>query len=450
MLLAAVACTVVTAVGVRYLWYDYNLLNLQPAGLESVELEHKLFNQTNRSAWFALSIASTPEEVLAKRSEFLKLASVERVEDAVSKLPCDCEKKRPIIERIHQRLANLPQEVPQIPVTPLAELDRMLAGAQTMLLSMPEASQATESLRQMREMLRCIPPDEYERRVREYQQAMAADLLGRLRTLQAASTPELPQVGDLPESVVSRFVGKTGRYLMQVYSKANIWEVGPMGQFVKDVRTVDPKATGNPLQVYEASWQMKHSFEQAACYALLMIVPVVLLDFRRLNTRLLAALPMGVGLLQTLGPDGPARHPAESGQHDRAAADARHRHGKRHQPAPRTPLPTRTLSRPGQRRHGRRRGQFAHHDGRLRRADDRQSSRAAKPRPRADDLDGLLPVQFAPAAESAGARPVRRRATRTRTMRTMKTIGEYESDDDATTDERRRPPTRHDAARRVS
>ncbi len=300
-LLAAVVCTAATAVGVHYLWYDYNLLNLQPVGLESVALEHKLFQQTNHSAWFALSIANTPEEVLAKRNEFLKLASVERVEDVVSKLPCDCRRKQPIIERIHQKLANLPQEVPQIPVTPLADLDRMLAAAQTMLLSMPEAAQATDGLRQLREMLRSIPPEEYERRIREYQQSMAADLLGRLRTLQAASTPDLPEVSDLPESVVSRFVGKSGRYLMQVYSKANIWEVGPMGQFVKDVRKVDREATGNPLQVYEASWQMKRSFEEAAVYALLMIVPTVLIDFRRLNHTLLAALPMAVGLLQTLG-----------------------------------------------------------------------------------------------------------------------------------------------------
>jgi hopanoid biosynthesis associated RND transporter like protein HpnN len=300
-LLAAVACTAATAVGVHYLWYDYNLLNLQPAGLESVDLEHKLFQQTNHSAWFALSIADTPQEVLAKRREFLKLASVERVEDVVSKLPCDCERKQPLIESIHCKLANLPQETPLIPVTPLADLDRMLAGAQTMLLSMPEAAQATDSLRRLRELLRSVSPEEYERRVRAYQQGMAADILGRLRTLQAASTPELPRVSDLPESVVSRFVGKSGRYLMKVYSKANIWEVGPMGQFVKDMRAVDAEATGNPLQVYEASWQMKRSFEEAACYALLMIVPTVLLDFRRLNHTLLAALPMAVGLLQTLG-----------------------------------------------------------------------------------------------------------------------------------------------------
>ena len=74
-----------------------------------------------------------------------------------------------------------------------------------------------------------------------------------------------------------------------------------MGDFVHDVRSVDPEATGNPLQVYEASRHMKRSFEQAAWYALLAIIPVVLLDFRRLNHTLLAALPMGVGLLQTFG-----------------------------------------------------------------------------------------------------------------------------------------------------
>jgi uncharacterized protein len=300
-LVGAVVLTVLMSVGLRYLHYDYNLLNMQPEGLESVDLEHKLFHQTNRSAWFALSVAATSEEALARREQFLALPSVERVEEVASKLPHDCEQKRPIIERIHQRLANLPREVPQLPVTPLADLDRVLAGAQTMLLSMPQASDIAETLRKMREMLRSAPPEEYEQRVREYQQTGARDLLERLRMLQAASMPAPPEVKDFPEAVATRFVGKSGRYLLQVYSKANIWEVGPMGQFVRDVRKVDAEATGNPLQVYEASRELKCSFELAAWYALLAIAPVVLLDFRRLNHMLLAALPMALGLLQTLG-----------------------------------------------------------------------------------------------------------------------------------------------------
>lgn len=88
---------------------------------------------------------------------------------------------------------------------------------------------------------------------------------------------------------------------MQVYSKVNIWDVGPMGEFVHDIRSVDPEATGNPLQVYEASRHMKRSFEQAACYALAAILPLMLLGFRRLGHMLTAVLPMGIGILETMG-----------------------------------------------------------------------------------------------------------------------------------------------------
>ena len=196
---------------------------------------------------------------------------------------------------------------------------------------------------------------------------------------------------------------------MQVYSKANIWEVGPMGQFVRDVREVDPEATGNPLQVYEASRQMKRSFEQAAWYALLVIVPVVLLDFRRLNHTLLAMLPMGFGLLQTLGLMGlldiPLNQaniivlPLTIGIGLEGGINLLHE----------LRLPAARLPRRGQRGHRRRGRQFADHHGRLRGADDRQPSRPAEPRPRADDLDGLLPVQFAPAAQSPGPWAVQRR-----------------------------------------
>ena len=272
-LTAAVAATAATAVGLRYLRYDYNLLNLQPAGLESVDLEHKLFHQTNRSAWFALSVAKTPEEVRQRKEAFLRLPSVERVVEVATTMPGDAEQKRPMIEGIHRRLAGLPRQAPAIPVASAAELDRMLAAAADHAPVVPESAQAAAGLQQLREMLRHIPADEYRRRVSEYQQKMAADLLGRLQALRRPRRPSRRSGPTCPTAWPRRFIGKTGRHLMQVYSKANIWEVGPMGQFVRDVREVDPEATGNPLQVYEASRQMKRSFEQAAWYALLVIVP---------------------------------------------------------------------------------------------------------------------------------------------------------------------------------
>jgi hopanoid biosynthesis associated RND transporter like protein HpnN len=301
----ALACcaglTVLMAVGLGELRYDYNLLNLQPEGLESVDLEHKLFQQANRSAWFALSVCDSPDEVLARREAFLKLPSVERVEEIITKLPRDCASKQPWVERIHRRLVNLPPAAPPIPVMPLDELRQMLVGMESLCAAMPEGRQAAAGLRQLGELLTRITPEEYHGRVGRYQQALAADLLGHLQALRAASSPEPPALADLPPGVLTRFVGRNGRHAMRVYSKSNIWEMAPMGRFVAEVRSIDPEATGNPMQVFEATREMKRSFEHAACYALLAIVPVLLLDFRRLNHLLLAALPMSIGLLQTLG-----------------------------------------------------------------------------------------------------------------------------------------------------
>ncbi|MEN6458686.1 MAG: MMPL family transporter [Thermoguttaceae bacterium] len=293
--------TLACAIGLPYLRYDYNLLNLQPVGLESVELEHRLFNQANRSAWFAISVATTPAEAAARKEAFLKLPSVEHVEDVVTQLPTDVDQKRPLIERIHRRLASVPEKLPEIPVTPVEDLDRALAMAGAMLAAQPEAAQAAAGLAQLREAVRQMGPEEYRRRIGAYQQSMAKDLYTRLQMLKGASMPEPPSLADLPDSIRHRFVGRNGKYAMQVYAKARIWDVGPMGKFVSDVRKIDPEATGNPLQVYEASREMMRSFRQATWYALLIIGPVVLIDFGRLNHMLLAALPVGIGLLQTLG-----------------------------------------------------------------------------------------------------------------------------------------------------
>ena len=218
----------------RYLRYDYNLLNLQPVGLECVELEHKLFNETNRSAWFALSMANTPEEVAARKEAFLRLPSVERVVEVATKLPADVEPKTSD-HRTHPPAAGAicPRQVPQIPVTPPAELDRDACrradDARVAIGRRPGGRRAATTARTCCGRFR---PTNTTAASASISRRMAADLLARLQMLQAASTPEPPQLADLPESVATRFVGKTGRYLMQVYSKANIWDVGPMGQFV--------------------------------------------------------------------------------------------------------------------------------------------------------------------------------------------------------------------------
>ena len=137
--------------------------------------------------------------------------------------------------------------------------------------------------------------------VSQFQQQMAGDLLSRLYVLKSMANPEPPKLTDLPESLTSRFVGAHGLHLLKIYGRGNIWDMDALGKFVQDVRSVDPRATGNPLQAYEASLEMKQSYEKSALYALIVISALLLFDFRSIRYTLLAMLPLAVGLAQTFG-----------------------------------------------------------------------------------------------------------------------------------------------------
>jgi len=293
--------TVLVSLGMSQLWYDHNLLNLQPEGMESVELERKLLNESDQSVWFALSIAESPQELLARKRQFEQLASVERVEDIARFFPADDEQAQPIIERIHGRLANLPERPPTIPVDPPADLGRVLARSQALLAANPRTMKIRRQLEQVRDKLRQMPLSECWNRLDQYQQRMAGDVLSRLHMLRAMANPEPPKLTDLPEGLVTRFVGQGGRYLLKIYAKGDIWDMDAMQKFVYDMRSVDPRATGNPLQTYEASRQMKHSYEQAGWYALAAVLAVLYADFRSLRYTMLAMLPLGLGIAQLFG-----------------------------------------------------------------------------------------------------------------------------------------------------
>ena len=153
----------------------------------------------------------------------------------------------------------------------------------------------------MAALLRELPPQEIAQRLSQFQQRAAADLLQRLRLLRTAANPDSPALADLPESLVHRFVGGSGKFLMRIYAKDDIWDLASRERFVGDIRRVDKDVTGNPIQVYEASRDMKRSYQWAAVYALIVIAAMLFVEFGNLHYPLLAMLPLGLGVLQLFG-----------------------------------------------------------------------------------------------------------------------------------------------------
>ncbi len=307
--------TVLVCLGLKQLWYDHNLLNLQAEGLESVKLEKRLL-ASDCGASFAVVMAKSREELMQRKAMYSDrrlCPMVDTVEEIGSYVPENVTRKQPLIQHIHDCLANarLPKMDAAIPVVPPFQLDQSLAKLENVMTAMGRSSEVRQ-LRGIRDLVHSLPPAEYFRRLNSFQNNLAADMLRALDALRSISNPEPPALTDFPEGLVARFVGRSGYYCLQIHTKADIWNMTEMAEFVRQLRAVDAKlhqvnpaidtvVTGNPVQVYESEREMIWGYEKGAFYGVMIVIVVVWLDFRSIRMTLLALLPLVTSKLQLFG-----------------------------------------------------------------------------------------------------------------------------------------------------
>jgi hypothetical protein len=285
--------------------YDTNLLNLQARGLPSVEIQQRIFEQSDDgSILFAVSMAASPKEALDLKAKFEKLPSVHHVVEVASMLPPHpSEEVRLMVQGIHETLSQLP-ETPPVP----GRLDPSVVGAEFEQIegvlkefTSPSALEARVSVSQFLDRLEKLPVTDQVSVLRDFQFAMTSDLLDKLHEARKASNPDPVTVADLPPALASRFLSESGQWLLQVFPKSELWDEEPLAAFIKDVRSVDPEATGTPLQTHEATQAIFRGYLEVGFYALGIVVVMLLLDLRSLTDALLAMVPPLAGGVLTLG-----------------------------------------------------------------------------------------------------------------------------------------------------
>jgi uncharacterized membrane protein YdfJ with MMPL/SSD domain len=142
----------------------------------------------------------------------------------------------------------------------------------------------------------------------EYQQALFDDLHVTFQTLQNQDDRAPLRIEDVPPALRDRFVGVTGKFLLQVYPRKNVWQHDNQKEFVEALRSaLDPQdsnhpvITGTPVQLLEYTTLLKDSYITAAWYSLIAIAIMVFFHFRSLTAAILALIPVGIGLLWLTG-----------------------------------------------------------------------------------------------------------------------------------------------------
>ncbi len=296
-----ICCFAMLLCGLPKVYYDYNLLNLQPEGLESVELEKRLIDESKQSVWYAISMSDN-EEVLRERIEkFTALPSVDHVEQIVTTIVPD---ENPLVRQIHDVLTLTPANVDHHPVLTKEDalkLYQCLEMARRCLMGKTEFASYFERIETLQNQLLNMKLTDYFTRMTEYQESLANDLLAKLNALEKISSPEPPSVNDIPKPYLDRMRSSDGTYLLKIYGKGDLWNMDNLRTFVEEVRSVDPRVTGNPLQTYECSLQMKKGYQDAAVYALGIVVILLLFDLRSIQGVFFAMIPVTIGILSTLG-----------------------------------------------------------------------------------------------------------------------------------------------------
>ena len=324
---AGVGISAICAVYALRVSFDYNLLNMQSDGLSSVIFEKKLVEAARvrkngaseeraQGVLFGVVMVPTVAEVPAIEAKLKALPTVAGVDSMGHYLNQDATEQLKLIREIRAETRTI--HFPEVADGPmdLNSFSQRLWGLQGLLAlaaddvrkSAPDEKQLLKNLESLRvtisELRSAMFRGDREANARQlghFQYALFRDIRDTFDTLQQQDDSSGLKESDLPLVLRNRFIGITGKQLLLVYPKEDVWERRSQETFVREISAVVPTATGTPVQLYYYTELLKVSYMEAAGWALGAIVLLIFIHFRSPTRVVLSLLPVAIGALWMVG-----------------------------------------------------------------------------------------------------------------------------------------------------
>jgi len=305
----SVALAVLAALyGLTHLRFETNLLRLQAKGLDSVEWEHRVIDDSAAASWFGASTVDSMDQIPPLVDRLRAHPEVGQVRSVLDAVQPETDERA----QLRRQFANAVEARPPAADTDMPWGAEELRGAAGRVFELAgharrEAPAAAAGMDGLAGRLRaladlCDPSrhgsdaaavarasvDEAARRARDSAVLMAD---GARRTLRDA----------LPEAVRAQMVSPNGRFLVMAHPAEDVWESGPLAAFVAALRDADPDATGVPMTVSESMASMERSFALQAVLATAMVSVLLWLDLRNAREALAAIASLAIGVAWTVG-----------------------------------------------------------------------------------------------------------------------------------------------------
>ena len=318
---------------------DYNMMNLMPKGLKAIDLQNQLIEVFDMNPDGAMITARTLEQAREITEAAKDMPTVGVVQSIVDMLPTDAEQKRRrdlvmeirgLMEKAEiatslsaDDLAGLKEEIVRLEANVMEIQSMAVLGGQDNvylkagLLVGILPGEGDPSLQKLNRKLAGLMADTSRgilSQLRERLDASGEEIAGPVnefhrdfaRAFKPAvlkmANPESIVLEGIPPEVRTQFVGKSGdRFLVFIYPKENVWERTFQERFIRDMTALDPRATGMPLVHNSLMKGMAADGKLAVQLALVVIILILLIDFRSIRKAALAVVPLVFGTVFMVG-----------------------------------------------------------------------------------------------------------------------------------------------------
>lgn len=334
----AVAVSMVTAAGaatygLTHVRFESNLLKLQASGLDSVEWEHRVIEDSAAASWFGAAVVDQMDKIPVLVTELrgggvgpdgqvrpvrTEIGEIHSVLDAVKmETPARAALRAQFASAV-EAAPTRPRKIPEWGHRDLRSAAgdvRFLAGfAEREAPAVAEHMHAVgEQLMQLSELLnpRHHSADEIAL-VRAHIDATVARAAVGLQQMADGARRTLRDA--LPMAVRARMMSPSGKFLVMIHPAQDVWEREPLGAYVaameESMRHASTalglqgpglKATGVPSTVFESMKSMERSFALQALLATLLVITLLWLDLRNVAQVLAALASLAIGVAWTVG-----------------------------------------------------------------------------------------------------------------------------------------------------
>lgn len=290
--------------------FDLDPLALRDPEGESTATFLELLRDSTARPMTVSVLASDREEAEEIADGLERLESVEAVISLEDFVPGEQEAKLAVIERIVRIVGPAPEtaDVPEAADVPvesdppatgpserMADVERFRRSIRGLELEPDEVDLgrfATFQIRSWQRRMDDLPPRRQERALERVEESLVGGLGRSLADLRTSLAARSISEEDLPEELVRRWVAADGTRRVEVIPRADLGDEEALRTFVAEVRTIAPRATGEPVINVSAGEAVVAAFRRALIGAAIATLLLLLLALRSVPDASRVVIPL--------------------------------------------------------------------------------------------------------------------------------------------------------------